>query len=134
MVSPKIYIMTSNFFSSYYSYWYVSNLPRQFFFEKQGISVIFGFFQECLALFDTFTTRYSHWGIKFEFFDSFWSIKPFKSNNNFENFEKQLKMPFRPLCILEYQTSTTTILTDCLEFLPDWSVAYFTTSNILKRK
>ena len=30
------------------------------FFEKQGISVIFGFSQEFLALFDTFTTRYSH--------------------------------------------------------------------------
>jgi hypothetical protein len=31
-----------------------------FFFEKQAISVICGFFQEFLALFDTFTTRYSH--------------------------------------------------------------------------
>ena len=59
-----------------------------FFFEKQAISVICGFFQEFLALFDTFTTRYSHYGIKFEFSDSFWSIKPLKSNINFENFEK----------------------------------------------
>ena len=57
-------------------------------FEKQAISVICGFFQDFLALFDTFTTRYSHYGIKFEFSDSFWSIKPLKSNINFENFEK----------------------------------------------
>ena len=44
--------------------------------EKQAISVICGFFQKCLSLFDTFTTRYSHSGMKFEFSDSFWSIKP----------------------------------------------------------
>ena len=30
----KTYIMTSHFFSSYYSYWYVSNSTRQFFFWK----------------------------------------------------------------------------------------------------
>ena len=57
------------------------------------------FLKKFLALFNTFSTRYGHWGIKFEFSDSFWSIISLKSNINFENFEKQLKMPFRPLCI-----------------------------------
>ena len=47
--------------------------------EKQGISVIFGFFQDFLALFDTFTTRYSHSDINFEFFDQFQYIKHFIS-------------------------------------------------------
>ena len=45
-------------------------------FKKQAISVISGFFQEFLALFEIFTTRYSHSGMKFEFSDSFWPIKP----------------------------------------------------------
>ena len=48
----------------------------KFFFEKQAISVICGFFQKFLALFDTFNTRYSHADMKFEFSDSFWSMKP----------------------------------------------------------
>ena len=94
----KNYIITSHFFPHIIAI--DINLIGQDknFFEKQGISVIFGFFQDFLALFDTFTTRDSHLGIKFEIFDSFWSIKPLESNINFENFEKQLKMPFRPLC------------------------------------
>jgi hypothetical protein len=37
----------------------------KFFFEKQAVCVICGFFQEFLALFDTFTTRYSHSGKEF---------------------------------------------------------------------
>ena len=49
---------------------------NKFFFEKQAISVICGFFQKFLALFDAFTTRYGHSGMKFEFSDSFWSVKP----------------------------------------------------------
>ena len=47
-----------------------------FCFEKQAVNVICGFFQKFLALFDTFSTRYSHSGIKFEFSDSFWFTKP----------------------------------------------------------
>ena len=35
--------------------------------EKTDITPNFGFFQHFLALFDTFTTRCNHSGIKFEF-------------------------------------------------------------------
>ena len=93
----KSYIITSQFFPHIIAIDINLICQDKFCSEKQGISVIFGFFQDFLALFDTFTTRYRHLGIKFEIFDSFWSIKPLKSNINFENFEKQLKMPFRPL-------------------------------------
>jgi hypothetical protein len=68
--------MTSNFFPQFIAIDLYLILQDKFFFEKQAISVICGFFQEFLALFDTFTTRYSHSGMKFEFSDSFWSIKP----------------------------------------------------------
>ena len=34
---------------------------------KRAISLICGFFQNFLALFDTFTTRYNHSDIKFKF-------------------------------------------------------------------
>ena len=47
----------------------------KFFFEKQGKSLICGFFQHFLALFDTFTTRYSHTDIKFKFSDQFQYLK-----------------------------------------------------------
>ena len=62
----KNYIITSHFFPHIIAI--DINLISQdnSFFEKQGISVIVGFFQEFLALFDTFTIRYSHLGIKFE--------------------------------------------------------------------
>ena len=43
--------------------------------EKSGITPNCGFFQHFLTLFDTFTTRYSHSDIKFEFFDQFQFIK-----------------------------------------------------------
>jgi hypothetical protein len=56
--------------------------------EKQAISVICAFFQKFLSLFDTLTTRYGHSGMKFEFSNSFWSVKPLYVNINFENFEK----------------------------------------------
>ena len=39
----------------------------QIFFKKPDISPISGFFHQFLALFDTFTTRYDHSHIKFEF-------------------------------------------------------------------
>jgi hypothetical protein len=39
--------------------------------EKPGLSQNCGFFQLFLALFDTFTTRYSHSDIKFKFSDQF---------------------------------------------------------------
>jgi hypothetical protein len=67
--------MTSHFFPHIIAIdMYLINQDN-FFFEKQAIIVICGIFQEFLALFDTFTTRYSHSGMKFEFSDSFWSIK-----------------------------------------------------------
>ena len=43
--------------------------------EKPDISPNCGFFQNFLALFDTFTTRYSNSGIKFKFSDQFQYIK-----------------------------------------------------------
>jgi hypothetical protein len=49
------------------------------FFEKRVLNQIFGFFQHFLALFDTFTTRYSHLDLKFEFSDQFQYIKHFIS-------------------------------------------------------
>ena len=39
--------------------------------KKQGKSLICGFFQHFLSLFETFTTWYSHLDIKFEFSDQF---------------------------------------------------------------
>ena len=39
----------------------------KFFLEKPDITPNCGFFQHFLALFDTFTTRCNHSGIKFEF-------------------------------------------------------------------
>ena len=48
-------------------------------FEKQGKSLICGFFQHFMALFETFTTKYSHSDIKFEFCDQFQYIKHFMS-------------------------------------------------------
>ena len=43
--------------------------------EKPGVTPNCVFFQHFLALFDTFTTRYSHTDIKFEFSDQFQCIK-----------------------------------------------------------
>ena len=45
--------------------------------EKPDISPNCGFFQHFLALFDTFTTRCNHSGIKFKFFDYFYPYKHF---------------------------------------------------------
>ena len=63
--------------------------------EKPGITPNCDFFQHFLALFDTFTTRYSHPDIKFKFSDQFQYIKHFISKKFFEN---ELKGHFRPLC------------------------------------
>ena len=46
-------------------------------FKKTGISPICGFFQNFLALFDTFTTRYNHSDIKFEFSGYFYPYQRF---------------------------------------------------------
>ena len=46
-------------------------------FGKRVINQICGFFCHFLALFDTFSARYSHAGIKFEFSEQFQSIKHF---------------------------------------------------------
>ena len=59
--------MTSDFFS-----WNIAIDMYQIsqgknFSEKPDITPNCGFFQNFLALFDTFTTRYNHSGIKFEF-------------------------------------------------------------------
>ena len=52
--------------------------------EKSGITPNCGFFQHFLALFDTFTTRYSHSDINFEFSDQFQYIKHFISKKFFK--------------------------------------------------
>ena len=59
-IKSKTYIMTSHFFPHIIAIDIYLIHQDKMFFEKQAISVICGFFQECLALFDTFTTRYSH--------------------------------------------------------------------------
>jgi hypothetical protein len=46
-------------------------------FGKRIINQICGFFCHFLALFDTFSARYSYAGIKFEFSEQFQSIKHF---------------------------------------------------------
>ena len=46
---------------------------------KSDLSPICGFLQKFLALFDTFTTRYSHPYIKFKSFDQFQCMKHFFS-------------------------------------------------------
>ena len=51
-----------------------------FFFKKRVLNQICGFFQHFLALFDTFTTRYSHSDMKLKFSDQFQSIKYFILN------------------------------------------------------
>ena len=48
-----------------------------FFLEKLGKSPILGFFQNFLALFDTFATRCDRSDIKFEFSGYFYSYKHF---------------------------------------------------------
>ena len=53
------------------------NAFSKFFFGKSVINQICGFFCHFLALFDTFSARYSHAGIKFEFAEQFQSIKDF---------------------------------------------------------
>ena len=65
-----------------------------FFFEKIVLSPKFGFFQNYLALFDTFTTRYSNSGRKFKFSDKFSIHKTLYFKKVFGNV---LKGHFRPL-------------------------------------
>ena len=50
------------------------------FLEKPGISPSCGFFQYCLAPFDTFTTRCDHSHIKFKFSGYFYIYKQFIQN------------------------------------------------------
>ena len=64
------------------------------FIKNPDISPICGFFQHFLALFDTFTSRYNHSYIKFEFSGYFYPYKHFLKKNFLEN---ELKMPFQPL-------------------------------------
>ena len=49
----------------------------KFFLEKPGKSPICGFFQKFLDPFDTFTTRYNHSDIKFEFSGYFYPYEHF---------------------------------------------------------
>ena len=68
--------MTSHFFPQIIAIDMYQIRQDKVFFEKQAISLICGFFQKFLALFDTSATRYDHLCIKFKFSDPFWSVKP----------------------------------------------------------
>ena len=59
-----------------------------FFFEKIVSSPNFGFFQNFLALFDTFTTRYNHSDIKFEFSGYFYPYEHFIKKYYLKNIQK----------------------------------------------
>ena len=78
-IKSKTYIMTSHFFPHIIAIDMYQISQGNFFFKKTDISPICGFFQNFLALFDTFTTRYSNSGIKFKFSDQFQYIKHFIS-------------------------------------------------------
>ena len=69
--------MTSHFFPHIIAInmYHMSQAKKKF--EKQEKSLICGFFQHFLALFDTFTSRYTHLDIKFEFSDQFQYINHF---------------------------------------------------------
>ena len=69
--------MTSHFFSHIIAIDMYLMSQNKNVFEKQGKSLIVAFFSIFLALFDTFTTRYSPSDIKFEFSDQFKYIKHF---------------------------------------------------------
>ena len=69
--------MTSHFFPHIIAIDMYQISQGKFFFEKPGISPSCGFFQQFLALFDTYTTRYDHSGIQFEFSDYFYPYKHF---------------------------------------------------------
>ena len=56
-----------------------TNWTYNVFSKKRILNQICGFFQHFLALFDTFTTRYSHSDIKLKFSDQFQYIKHFIS-------------------------------------------------------
>ena len=69
--------MTSHFFSQIITIDMYQISQGKHFLEKLGISPNCGFFQHFLALFDTFTTRCNHSGIKFKFFAYFYPYKHF---------------------------------------------------------
>ena len=76
--NSQSYIMTPKFFSSYFSYWCISSLGKTNFFLENALHVQFvAFFGICLALFDTFTTRYNDSDIKFKFSGCLYSYKHF---------------------------------------------------------
>ena len=60
-------MMTSHFFPHNIAIDMYQISQDKFFLEKLGKSPILGFFQNFLALFDTFNTRCNHSGIKLEF-------------------------------------------------------------------
>ena len=69
--------MTSHFFPHIIAIDMYQMSQAKIKFEKQGKSLICGFFQHFLALFDTFTTRYDHSDIKFEFSGYLYPYKHF---------------------------------------------------------
>ena len=73
----KTYVITLNFFSHLIAILVFEISQAKKISEKSVLSPICGFFKKFLALFDTFTTRYIHPDMKFEFFDQFQYIKHF---------------------------------------------------------
>ena len=59
-----------------------------FFLEKLGKSPILGFFQNFLAPFDTYLTRYNHSDIKFEFSGYFYPYEHFIKKYYLKNIQK----------------------------------------------
>ena len=67
--------MTPNFFHHIIAVDIFQTSQGKIKFGKRVINQICGFFHHFLALFDTFSARYSHSGIKFEFSEQFPSKK-----------------------------------------------------------
>ena len=84
-IKSKTYIMKHTFFPHIIAIDMYQISQAKIFFKKPDISPISGFFHKFLALFDTFTTRYDHSHIKFEFSGYFYLYIHFIKKNVFEN-------------------------------------------------